>query len=121
MGSENKNLSVAVREDNVRHLICMFRDVQVMVDADLAALYGVETKVLNQAVKRNIARFPDTFRFQLSEAEKEELVTNCDRFKNIKHSSTRPYAFTEQGVERIGTLNLDRPICQYSRSPNTFS
>jgi hypothetical protein len=61
MGSEDRHLSVAILEDNVRHLICMFRDVQVMVDADLAALYGVETEVLNQAVKRNIARFPDTY------------------------------------------------------------
>jgi hypothetical protein len=114
MGSENKNLSVTVREDNIRHLICMFRDVQVMVDADLAALYGVETKVFNQAVKRNIARFPDTFRFQLSEAEKEELVTNCDRFKNLKHSSTCPYAFTEQGVAMLSAVLRSKTAIQIS-------
>lgn len=69
-----------------------------MIDRDLAYLYNVETKVLNQAVKRNIGRFPENFRFQLSDdEEKDELVTNCDRFKTLKHSSSNPYAFTEQG------------------------
>ena len=97
-------MNIAVREDNIRGLICVFRDVQVMIDADLANLYGVETKVLNQAVKRNLARFPDNFRFQLSEAEKKELVTNCDRFKNLKHSTAFPYAFTEQGVAMLSAV-----------------
>ncbi len=64
----------------------------------MAVLYGVETKVLNQAIKRNIERFPEHFRFQLSNQEKEELVTNCDRFNGLKHSSVNPFAFTEQGV-----------------------
>lgn len=66
----------------------------MMLDRDLAVLYGVETKVLNQAVKRNIERFPERFRFQLTEFETDKLVTNCDRLRNLKHSSTFPYAFT---------------------------
>jgi len=70
----------------------------------LASLYGVTTKVLNQAVKRNINRFPEAFRFQLSDNEKNELVTNCDRFKTLKHSSTNPYAFTEQGVAMLSAV-----------------
>jgi hypothetical protein len=75
-----------------------------MIDRDLAELYGVETKVFNQAVKRNENRFPDDFRFQLSEAEKNELVTNCDRFNSLKHSSVNPYAFTEQGVSMLSAV-----------------
>lgn len=107
-------LPVAIREEGVRELICVFRGVQVMVDADLAALYGVETKVLNQAVKRNMSRFPDMFRFQLSEAEKAELVTNCDRFKKLKHSPTLPYAFTEQGVAMLSAVLRSETAIQIS-------
>ena len=75
-----------------------------MIDHDLATLYGVGTKVLNQAVKRNIDRFPDRFRFQLSKEEKTELVTICDRFKTQKHSSVAPYAFTEQGISMLSAV-----------------
>lgn len=57
--------------------------------ADIASLYGVETKVLNQAVKRNINRFPERYMFQLSKEEKDELVTKCDRFVKLKHSSIK--------------------------------
>ena len=76
----------------------------MLVDADLAALYGVTTKVLNQAVQRNIERFPEGFKFQLTQEEKDELVTNCDRFKRLKHSSTLPHAFTEQGVAMLSAV-----------------
>ncbi len=86
---------------SLEQLICTFREQQVMIDADLATLYGVETKVLNQAVKRNISRFPESFRFQLSGAEKTKLVTTCDRFNNPKHTGTSPCVFTEQGVAML--------------------
>jgi len=82
---------------NFENLIFTFRSQQVMVNGDLAEMYGVETKVLNQAVKRNIDRFPEAFRFALTTTEKKELVTNCDRFENLKHSSTAPFVFTEFG------------------------
>ena len=82
-----------------------------MLDKDLAGLYGVATKVLNQAVKRNLERFPEDFMFKLTESEKDELVTNCDRFKTLKHSTVTPYAFTEQGVSmRSSVLNSERAI-----------
>lgn len=84
--------------------IFTIRGVQVMLDRDLAEFYGVETKALNQAVKRNINRFPERFRFQLSEEEKKELVTNCDRFVTLKHSSSLPYAFTEVGVSQLSSV-----------------
>lgn len=65
--------------------ILRIRNEQVMLDRDMARLYGVETKVLNQAVKRNIARFPDNFRFQLSKGEFSDIVTNCDQFATLKY------------------------------------
>lgn len=67
---------------------------QIMIDRDLAELYGVETKRLNEAVKRNIERFPERFRFQLTKEEMAEQVANCDRFNSLKHSTVRSYAFT---------------------------
>ena len=70
----------------IQSRIVAVRNVQVMLDRDLAVLYGVQTKVLNQAVKRNIERFPDRFMFRLVESEMRELVTNCDRFETLKHS-----------------------------------
>ena len=80
---------------NIENKIITIRNQQVMIDRDLAELYGVETKVLNQAVKRNIDRFPEKFMFQLTENEMNELVTNCDRFRNLKHSTVQSYVFPE--------------------------
>lgn len=88
----------------VEDKIFMIRGKQVMLDHDLAELYGVETKVINQAVKRNIERFPEEFRFQLTEEEFYELVTNCDRFNTLKHSTIFPYVFTEQGVAMLSAV-----------------
>ena len=68
---------------SIKNKIFTIRDTQVMVDRDLAELYQVETKVLNQAVKRNIERFPEYFRFQLLQNELDELVTICDRLLQI--------------------------------------
>ena len=75
-----------------------------MLDHDLAMLYGVPTKALNQAVRRNAERFPDRFMFRLSESEMDELVTNCDRFGRLKHSSTAMCAFTEQGIAMLSSV-----------------
>ena len=88
----------------IQTLIFEFRDRRVMIDRDLADLYHVETKVLNQAVKRNINRFPEDFMFQLTEEETEGLVTNCDRFASLKHSSVTPHAFTEHGVVMLASI-----------------
>lgn len=95
-----------VKVDNreIQSMIYTLSGRQVMIDRDLAYLYNVETKVLNQAVKRNISRFPESFRFQISDDEKDELVTNCDRFKTLKHSSSNPYAFTEQGIAMLSAV-----------------
>ena len=91
-------------KNNIKDKIFIIRNTQVMIDRDLAELYGVPTKRLNEQVKRNIKRFPSGFMFQLSDFEKDELVAKCDRLKNLKHSSTNPYAFTEQGVSMLSAV-----------------
>jgi phage regulator Rha-like protein len=83
---------------SIAGMILTVRNQKVMVDSDLAALYGVRTKALNQAVKRNIKRFPPEFMFKLNKKEKNELVTICDQFKKLKHSYNAPYVFTEHGA-----------------------
>ena len=85
-------------------LIFDFRGYNVMVDTDLAALYETETKILKQQVKRNIDRFPEDFMFPLTNEEKEQLVTKCDRLKNLRHSSINPMVFTEQGVAMLSSV-----------------
>ena len=93
-----------------------------MLDQDLAKLYQVPTKVLNQAIKRNKQRFPADFMFQLSKNEKNELVTNCDQFKNLKHSSSTPHAFTDLGVAMLSSvLNSERAIMVNIEIMRTFS
>ena len=100
MSNENKLTAVG----NIKNMIFSFRGIQVMIDRDLAELYGVPTKRLNEQVKRNLNRFPDSFRFQLTDNEKIELVAICDRFKKLKHSSVNPYAFTEQGIAMLSAV-----------------
>lgn len=99
-----ENEVIIYNDNEIQNRILTIKNQQVMIDRDLAEFYGVETKVLNQAVKRNIERFPSNFMFQLSDDEKNELVTNCDRFKTLKHSSSLPYAFTEQGVAMLSAV-----------------
>jgi hypothetical protein len=91
--------------------ILFLRGEKVLLDRDLAELYGASTKALNQAVTRNRKRFPPDFMFRVTREEKDELVTNCDRFRPLKHSSVMPRAFTEQGVAMLSSvLNSDRAI-----------
>ena len=98
-------------ENQIKNKILTIRGLQVMLDSDLAVLYEVTTKVLNQSVKRNIERFPSDFIFQLTDDEKNELVTNCDHLQKLKYSSQLPYVFTEQGVATLsGILNSKRAI-----------
>ena len=99
-----KDMANMIPLERIQQAILMLRGDKVMLDRDLARLYGVETKVLNQAVKRNLERFPDDFMFQLSKAEKEEVVTNCDHLKALKYSPSTPYAFTEQGVAMLSSV-----------------
>ncbi len=87
------------------------RGYKVMLDFHLSTLYGVETRVLKQQVKRNLNRFPDDFMFILNEGEWNELITNCDMLGSLKFSPTRPFEFTEQGVAMLsGILRSERAV-----------
>lgn len=90
--------------ENIENLILNIRGKQVMLDRDLARLYGVETKRLNEAVKRNIERFPERFMFQLADDEKNKVVAICDHLKELRFSYQNPYAFTEQGVSMLSAV-----------------
>ena len=95
----------------VESKILLIRGKKVMIDKDIAELYGVTTKRLNEQVKRNHIRFPEDFMFQLTGIEKSEVVANCDHLNNLKYSPNLPYAFTEYGVVMLASvLNSERAI-----------
>ena len=95
---------------NIQNLVYEVRGINIMLDFDLAAMYGVETKRLKEAVRRNIERFPDDFMFQLTKNEWNELVANCDQLpKNLKHSHIIPLAFTQEGVAMLSGV-LRSPV-----------
>lgn len=93
----------------IEQKILLIRGQKVMIDADLASLYGVETKRLNEQVRRNIERFPDDFMFQLTADEKSEVVANCDHLAKLKFSPTMPNAFTEHGTIMVASV-LNTPL-----------
>ena len=82
----------------IESLILNLREQKIILDTDLAELYGISTKRLNEAVKRNLSRFPEDFLFRLTVDEKEEVVANCDHLTKLKYSAQLPYAFTEHGA-----------------------
>lgn len=93
----------------IERKILLIRGHKIMLDADLADIYGVTTKRLNEQVKRNRDRFPEDFMFQLSGKEKSEVVAKCDHFKRLKYSPNLPYAFTEHGAIMLATV-LNSPV-----------
>ena len=95
----------------IEQRILLIRGEKVIIDADLAQFYDVPTKRLNEQVKRNKARFPEDFMFQLSSDEKSELVANCDHLEKLKYSKNLPYAFTEHGaIMAASVLNSKRAV-----------
>lgn len=104
MKNDEKPLEPTVEDMPIARQILVIRDKQVMLDRDLATLYGVETKRINEQVKRNKERFPEDFCFQIDKSEFKELVANCDRFNKLKHSSSRSFAFTEQGIAMLSSV-----------------
>lgn len=108
--------SVAAVENHIQTL----RGQRVLQDADLAGLYGVDTKVLNQAVKRNKDRFPLDFMFQLTTDEKAEVVTNCDHLAKLKFSKSLPFAFTEHGAIQAANV-LSSPEAVQMRNEIFYS
>ena len=113
--------SAVATDDFIKSRIFTIRGVKVMLDRDLAELYGVETKRLNEQVKRNLERFPATFMFPLSGFEMGELVANCDRFKTMKHSSVPMTAFTEHGILMLASVLKSKIAIEASiRITNAF-
>jgi hypothetical protein len=93
-----KDMTNTIVASRIESRILIVRGLRVMIDADLAELYGVETKRLNEQIKRNRERFPIDFLLQLTPAEKAEVVANCDHLSKLKFSKALPYAFTEHGA-----------------------
>ncbi|MFH1963060.1 MAG: ORF6N domain-containing protein [bacterium] len=108
--------------EGIEAKILLIRGQKVMLDRDLAELYEVPTKRLNEQVKRNVKRFPEDFMFQLTKEERLEVVAICDHLKPLKYSSQLPYAFTEQGVAMLSSvLNSERAILVNIQIMRTFT
>lgn len=101
--SSNGNI-IVVDNSLIQKKIQFIRNMQIMIDRDIAGLFDVETKRLNEQVKRNIERFPEEFCFQLTDKEKAEVVAKCDHLQKLKFSPNLPYAFTEQGVAMLSAV-----------------
>ncbi len=93
-----------IPHERIESKIYLMRGKKIMLDRDLAILYGVETRVFKQSVKRNRERFPDDFMFELTQVEKEMVITICDNPESIKFSPARPYVFTEQDVAMLSSV-----------------
>ena len=102
--NKRENKYMASKLTQIQKRIYIIREKRVMLDSDLAYLYEVEVKRLNEAVKRNIKRFPDDFMFRLKKDEFSEVVANCDHLQNLRFRPTLPYAFTEQGVAMLAAV-----------------
>ena len=118
---ENAMIPAMGGDEAIRSRIFTVRGRQVMLAPDLADLYQVPTSAFNQAVKRNIERFPEGFRFQLTKKELEEVITICDNPDRLRFSPQTPFAFTEQGVAMLsGILNSAVAVQASIRIMNAF-
>ncbi|MEA3522186.1 MAG: ORF6N domain-containing protein [Campylobacterota bacterium] len=100
-----------VKFEELENKILELQNKKVLVDRDVAELYGVETKRVNEAVRNNPLRFPDGYIIELTKKEKKELVENFDRFNKLKHSTSNPKAFTEKGLYMLATiLHSDKAV-----------
>ena len=102
------------RSKPITSLILTIRGRKVLIDADLADIYGVETRTLNQAVKRNAERFPDDFVFRLNTSEKSEVITICDHLAHLKFAKSLPLAFTGHGAIMAATVLNSPPAVTMS-------
>lgn len=118
MTEENK---LILPDEVIVNKILLIRGQRVMIDSDLAELYGVPTKRLNEQIKRNIRRFPEHFMFELTREEKDEVVAICDHLNKLKYSSFLPNVFTQYGVlQAANILNSDRAILMGNRIIEVF-
>lgn len=112
--SENNNEKSLVPNELIASRILLIRDQKVMIDSDIAELYGVTTKRLNEQVKRNISRFPSNFMFELTKEEKSQVVANCDHLEKLKFSPVLPKVFTEHGIMMIANVLTSERAIQVS-------
>ncbi len=118
----NKSKISLVPQETIEGKILLIRGKKVILDRDLAVLYGVETRVLNQAVKRNVKRFPEDFMFQLVKEEYDSLISQFVTLKRGQHRKYLPYVFTEQGVAMLSSvLNSERAIQVNIQIMRTFT
>jgi hypothetical protein len=104
-------LLAKIPDELIINKIIVLRDKKVMIDRDLAELYGVTTKRLNEQVKRNVKRFPEDFMFQITSKEKEDIILQFEHLNSLKFSSALPYVFTEHGAVMLASvLNSDKAI-----------
>ncbi|MBQ0157802.1 MAG: ORF6N domain-containing protein [Bacteroidales bacterium] len=101
-----------ITTNDVESKVISIRGQHVLIDRDVAELYGVETKHINQAVKNNLDKFPEGYLFELDEIEKSEVVKNFDRLKALKFSSVTPTAFTERGLYMLATILKSKQAVQ---------
>jgi hypothetical protein len=106
-----KKNNVVIKDEVLMNKILVVRGQKVMIDKDLAELYGTTTFRLNEQVKRNIKRFPADFMFQLTVKEKNEVIANCDNLQSLKFSAHLPFVFTEHGAVMLASvLNSQRAV-----------
>jgi len=111
VADKKKSASKLLPVGQIAQRILWIRERKIILDADLAELYGTQTKRLNEQIKRNRDRFPDDFIFQLTSGEKNEVVANCDHLERLKYSPRLPYAFTEHGALMVAAvLNTPRAV-----------
>ena len=100
----SKKIASIIKIDDIQNLILDIGEEKVLIDKDVAELYGVTTKEINQAVRNNIERFPQGYIFEIDKDTKIELVKKFDRFNKLKHSTVLPKAFSEKGLYMLATI-----------------
>lgn len=122
MKSRKTDLKTIIDEKIIERGIFIIRGKKIMLGHDLAELYGVETRALNQAVKRNSERFPEDFMFQLTREERSKVITICDNPPKVKFAPVNPYVFTEHGILMLSSvLNSRRAILVNIQIMRTFT
>lgn len=101
-----------ITQNDVQDKVIVVRGQQVLLDRDVAVLYGVSTGRINEAVKNNVEKFPNGYLFPLTNEEKIELIENFDRFESMKHSPNPPTAFTERGLYMLATILKSKQAVQ---------
>jgi len=112
------NMNAIIKIENLTDLILQVRGESVLLDADVAQIYGVETRDINKAVANNPDKFPAGYIVELSKPEKDELVENFHRFDKLKHSTVNPKAFTEKGLYMMATILKSQQATEATFAPS---